>query len=132
MGLVILFLTIAGVAGLLVFDKVYEFTSAASEILPGFTTENNEPSKVVYEPGKPLPRWEGIERVNVLVMGIDQREHEQGPWRTDTMLVLTIDPVTMSGGMLSIPRDLWVPTIWVFPSTITCASTLSPLSNWWT
>jgi LCP family protein required for cell wall assembly len=25
------------------------------------------------------------------------------------MLVLTIDPVTMSGGMLSIPRDLWVP-----------------------
>ena len=108
-GLVILFLTIAGVAGLLVFDKVYEFTSSASEILPSLTTEGNEPSEVVYEPGKPLPRWEGNERVNVLVMGIDQREHEQGPWRTDTMLVLTIDPVTMSGGMLSIPRDLWVP-----------------------
>ena len=108
-GLVILFVTIAGVAGLLVFDKVYEFTSAASEMLPGFTIENSEPSEVVYEPGKPLPRWEGTERVNVLIMGIDQREHEQGPWRTDTMLVLTIDPVTMSGGMLSIPRDLWVP-----------------------
>jgi LCP family protein required for cell wall assembly len=42
-------------------------------------------------------------------MGIDQREFEQGPWRTDTMLVLTIDPVTMNAGALSIPRDLWVP-----------------------
>ncbi len=55
-----------------------------------------------------LPRWGGNERVNVLLMGIDQREGEEGPWRTDTMMVLTLDPVTMSAGMLSIPRDLWV------------------------
>ena len=100
---------IAGAAGLFVFDQVYDFTFA-SDILPNFTIgESDEPSEVVYEPGKPLPRWEGTERINVLVMGIDQRENEQGPWRTDTMLVLTLDPVSMSGGMLSIPRDLWVP-----------------------
>ncbi len=108
-GLAVSFILIAGAAGLFVFDRVYEFTFA-SDILPDFTIGgHSEPSDVVYEPGKPLPRWEGTERVNILVMGIDQREHEQGPWRTDTMLVLTIDPVTMSGGMLSIPRDLWVP-----------------------
>lgn len=109
-GLILLFLTIAGLAGLFVFDQVRKFI-AASDILPSFTIEhhNDETGGVVYEPGKPLPRWEGTERVNVLVMGIDQREQEQGPWRTDTMLVLTIDPVTLSGGMLSIPRDLWVP-----------------------
>ena len=108
-GLVLTFLIIAGVAGLLVFDQVRQFI-AASDMLPDFTVETDvETIGVAYEPGKPLPRWEGTERVNVLVMGIDQREHEQGPWRTDTMLVLTIDPVTMSGGMLSIPRDLWVP-----------------------
>jgi LCP family protein required for cell wall assembly len=107
-GLVLLFLMIAATAGLFVFDQVRQFI-AASDVLPDFTIEHNETDGVVYEPGKPLPRWEGTERVNVVVMGIDQREHEQGPWRTDTMLVLTIDPVTMSGGMLSIPRDLWVP-----------------------
>jgi LCP family protein required for cell wall assembly len=106
--LILLFLIVAGAVGLVVFDRVYDFTYA-SDILPDFTIENGEPSEVVYDPGKPLPRWEGTERVNILVMGIDQREHEQGPWRTDTMLVLTIDPVTKSGGMLSIPRDLWVP-----------------------
>ncbi len=109
-GLILLFLVIAGLAGLFVFDQVRQFI-AASDILPNFTIEHNdnETGGVVYEPGKPLPRWEGTERVNVLVMGIDQREQEQGPWRTDTMLVLTIDPVTLTGGMLSIPRDLWVP-----------------------
>jgi LCP family protein required for cell wall assembly len=42
------------------------------------------------------------------MMGIDQREGEEGPWRTDTVLLLTLDPVTVSAGMLSIPRDLWV------------------------
>jgi LCP family protein required for cell wall assembly len=71
------------------------------------------PPLVTSEPGvTPVPqelaRWSGHERVNVLLLGIDEREHEEGPWRTDTMMVLTLDPVTMSAGMLSIPRDLWV------------------------
>lgn len=48
------------------------------------------------------------ERVNVLLLGIDQRENEQGPWRTDTMILVSIDPSTKSTSMLSIPRDLWV------------------------
>lgn len=53
--------------------------------------------------------WGGKERVNVLLMGIDQRQGETDPgYRTDTMMVLTLDPVTLSAGMLSVPRDLWV------------------------
>ncbi|HXF70755.1 MAG TPA: LCP family protein [Thermoflexus sp.] len=55
-----------------------------------------------------LPEWTGKERVNILVLGIDQREGEPGPWRTDTIMVVTIDPVGLSAGVLSIPRDLWV------------------------
>lgn len=48
------------------------------------------------------------ERVNVLLLGIDQREDDPGPWRTDTMILLSIDMATQSAAMLSIPRDLWV------------------------
>ncbi len=48
------------------------------------------------------------ERVNILVLGVDKRAREQGPSRTDTMIVLTIDPQGKTAGMLSIPRDLWV------------------------
>jgi len=107
-GLIVAFLVVSAVAGFFVFDQVRRFI-ASSQILPDFTIESQEPEQVTYDAGQPLPRWEGTDRVNVLAMGIDQREHEQGPWRTDTLLVLTIDPVTMSAGMLSIPRDLWVP-----------------------
>jgi LCP family protein required for cell wall assembly len=55
--------------------------------------------------------WNGKERLNILLMGIDQRETNETEriFRTDTMLVLTIDPASMQAGMLSIPRDLWVP-----------------------
>lgn len=59
--------------------------------------------------GEPLPDWREKERVNILLLGIDEREDQYGPWRTDTMIVLTIDPENNTAGMLSIPRDLWVP-----------------------
>ncbi len=59
--------------------------------------------------GEPLPDWQKKERVNILLLGIDEREDQYGPWRTDTMIVLTIDPENNTAGILSIPRDLWVP-----------------------
>jgi LCP family protein required for cell wall assembly len=49
------------------------------------------------------------ERVNILLLGIDKRANEKGPSRTDTMIVVTIDPRSKTAAMLSIPRDLWVP-----------------------
>jgi LCP family protein required for cell wall assembly len=54
--------------------------------------------------------WDGTERVTILLMGLDFRdwERDEGPPRTDTMVLLTIDPITKTAGMLSIPRDLWV------------------------
>lgn len=54
------------------------------------------------------PRWNGKQRVNILILGVDQRPGERGPWRTDTMIVVSVDPVSKSVGVLSIPRDLWV------------------------
>lgn len=63
----------------------------------GVGTEHNE-----------YPHWNGQERVNILILGVDQRPGERGPWRTDTMIVVSVDPVSKSAGMLSIPRDLWI------------------------
>ena len=62
-------------------------------------------------PGAPTPQpWNGATRVNVLVMGLDYRDWStgQGPSRSDTMILFTVDPMSKSAGMLSIPRDLWV------------------------
>jgi LCP family protein required for cell wall assembly len=63
------------------------------------------------EPGEANPQATpdiAQERVNILLLGTDQRDGEQGPSRTDTMIVITVDPQTKTAGMLSIPRDLWV------------------------
>jgi len=59
-------------------------------------------------PDKELPNLEKKERVTILLLGIDRRDKENGPCRTDTMIVVTIDPVAKKAAMLSIPRDLWV------------------------
>jgi polyisoprenyl-teichoic acid--peptidoglycan teichoic acid transferase len=57
-----------------------------------------------------LDPWDGASRVTALVMGLDYRDWEagEGAPRTDTMILLTIDPLSKTAGMLNIPRDLWV------------------------
>jgi LCP family protein required for cell wall assembly len=62
-------------------------------------------------PDEPQPAAEPLppDQVNVLLVGIDRREGEQGPWRTDTMILFSLDPISKTASMLSIPRDLWVP-----------------------
>jgi polyisoprenyl-teichoic acid--peptidoglycan teichoic acid transferase len=56
------------------------------------------------------PAWDGASRINVLVIGLDYRDWTEGDGapRSDTMILLTIDPLTKTAGMLSIPRDMWV------------------------
>ncbi len=55
-----------------------------------------------------VPDPERLDRVNILLLGVDQRPSQNGSTRTDTMILLTVDPTTKTAGMLSIPRDLWV------------------------
>ena len=93
--------------GLFVFTHVRRMV-AASEVLPSFTGGNQPSPNVGYEAGTTLPTWTGTDRITILLMGIDEREQEEGPWRTDSMMIVTLDPVTMKAGVLSIPRDIWV------------------------
>lgn len=53
--------------------------------------------------------WNGTDRVTILMMGIDQRQGETDTaYRTDSMMLVTVDPVGRTAGILSIPRDLYV------------------------
>ncbi|MCA9936578.1 MAG: LCP family protein [Ardenticatenaceae bacterium] len=52
--------------------------------------------------------WEGEERISILLLGVDRRCDEEGPTHSDSLMLLTIDPVSLSAAVLSIPRDLWV------------------------
>jgi LCP family protein required for cell wall assembly len=51
----------------------------------------------------------GVGRTNILFLGIDRRDGTGWACRTDTILVVTVDPASRAAGILSIPRDLQVP-----------------------
>lgn len=73
---------------------------------PIATPSAEEPAPVVLP--VVLEPWTDTERVSLLLLGIDQRCEEEGPTHTDTMMVMSIEPVGKTITILSLPRDLWV------------------------
>ena len=54
------------------------------------------------------PAWSGKDRLNVLVLGIDSRGGPGDTQNTDTIIVLSLDPLNHTASMLSVPRDTLV------------------------
>jgi polyisoprenyl-teichoic acid--peptidoglycan teichoic acid transferase len=80
---------------------------SVTEVAPSDAT--NQP-QVTPNPLDGLPAWSDNRRFTLLLLGIDQRSgvDEPGGYRTDTMIVISVDPVRKTAGVLNIPRDLWV------------------------
>lgn len=55
-----------------------------------------------------LPDWDKKDPFNILLMGIDPRPSDTDPPRSDTIIVVHVDPGTKKVTMMSIPRDLLV------------------------
>jgi LCP family protein required for cell wall assembly len=72
---------------------------------PAPTLSVGEPTPTQVPTREP---WTGTDRVNVLLMGIDRRPGEPFVSRTDSMMLVSIDPVGHTASILSIPRDLYV------------------------
>ncbi len=69
------------------------------------------PADIALQPveGPTAEAWDGTSRITVLIMGLDYRDWEAGETpRTDTMMLFTLDPLSRTAGMLSVPRDMWV------------------------
>ena len=68
------------------------------------------PTPVIVPPDALPPAWDGASRINFLFIGLDYRDwvENEGPPRSDTMILFTVDPLSKTAGMLSIPRDMWV------------------------
>ena len=67
------------------------------------------------------PAWTGTDRLNVLLLGIDSRDGSSSTENTDTMIVLSLDPVNKTAAMLSIPRDVYIDRPGVFTDKINAA-----------
>ncbi len=73
----------------------------------GIATPEIGSGGVVYEPPLAPPPEDG--RINVLLLGIDRRGGTKWNHLTDTIIIVTVDPVNKTAGMMSIPRDLQLP-----------------------
>jgi LCP family protein required for cell wall assembly len=53
--------------------------------------------------------WDGVSRVTILILGLDYRDWKADDTpHSDTMILVTLDPLSDTMGMFSIPRDMWV------------------------
>src|SRR5437667_510256 len=50
-------------------------------------------------------RWGNT--LNVILLGSDHRG-KASDWRTDTMIVVMVDPASRQAAAISLPRDMWV------------------------
>ncbi|MBN1535658.1 MAG: LCP family protein [Anaerolineales bacterium] len=108
------YLTFIAVRDFVTSWEMTDLPGIAIDITPTPSTEegvltNAETPLQSAEGPTPQP-WDGASRVTLLVMGLDYRDWQagEGPPRTDTMILFTIDPLAQTAGMLSVPRDLWV------------------------
>lgn len=144
-GLVAAFLVFVGVSSYLVFDTVRRVTVESGQVIqptalpPAPTLDMTmDPTAIPVTPTEgptPTPTLEFApredpERVTVLLLGVDQREIEEGPWRTDTIILFSFDPVRNTISMLSIPRDLWVSIPGYEPSRINNANYFGDATNY--
>lgn len=90
--------------GLNPFSPVARATQANQPLPPEIPTATQPIPEAT-----PVP-WDGNSRVTILLMGLDYRDWQAGLGapRSDTMMLLSVDPISKSVSMLSIPRDLWV------------------------
>lgn len=90
----------------------YYFTSVINELQdlnkdgedsPFYNVENVD-QEITPDP----PKWEGKEPVNILLMGVDARGLSKGEVpRSDTMLVVSLNPVSKKISLFSLLRDTY-------------------------
>lgn len=75
----------------------------AGQISSGIKNPASGPGIATPEP------WDGKSRVTILLLGLDYNDWRAGETpHSDTMILLSVDPITKTASMLSLPRDLWV------------------------
>ena len=86
--------------------------------------------------GTPLPAqatappWNGTDRLNILLIGTDQRP-AQGTFNTDTLIVVSIDPASKQVALFSLPRDSVGVPVPPGPSQAVWGSTYQGKINSW-
>jgi LCP family protein required for cell wall assembly len=92
-----------------IFDPNRDCTATGSPAPSGQADASDSPDVSISLPpeGSALPNasappWNGRDRLNILLIGADE---QAGGHNTDTLIVVSIDPVSKQVAMFSLPRD---------------------------
>ena len=116
--LLIVFIILALITSVVAYRFVSQFTTGMTildlpgapilEALTGQNKDNGPPLSGDNPISTPEP-WDGNSRVTLLILGLDYNDWRSGETpHSDTMILLSLDPITKTASMLSLPRDLWV------------------------
>jgi LCP family protein required for cell wall assembly len=97
--LLILLVTVIG--GILLWSRVSDFNARVSTA--------SATSSALWGP------LGGEERVNIALLGYGGREHHGGNFLSDSIQVMSIDPVADTTTVIPIPRDFWVEGLAAMP-----------------
>lgn len=88
----------------------YAFLNFANNIQKSDSTKFGGllPKQVGLTDNNAPPKWEGKERVNILILGGDSRGGNNGVGRSDSIMIASIDPMTKKMHLFSILRDTYV------------------------
>ena len=78
-----------------------------------------------------LPPWNGTDRLNVLLVGSDQRPGDSS-FNTDTMIVVSIDPKTKQIAMFQLPRDSVGVPVPANARSLWGSTYQGKINSWWT
>lgn len=95
-------LLVCGLAILRVWSAVHAISPRAQpqDLLALVQAKNDQPGSVGW-------KIKHDERINILLLGYGGPGHD-GPYLTDSIMVLSIRPAMREAMMVSLPRDLWV------------------------
>lgn len=102
-------LTLAlAVTGVLVYYgySIVHFANSISTASGNDSSSTTDGDGNTGTPTTPIPKWEGSERVNILLLGGDSRGDDAG--RSDSIMVASIDPVSKRAHLFSVLRDTYV------------------------
>ena len=80
-------------------EMLYPLVIKIIESIPDETKPKEQP--------KPASELANQDVINILLLGIDRRSRSEG-YRTDIMILLSIDKKDKTVVLTSVPRDLWV------------------------
>ena len=87
----------------LLLTVIFAVSFAGGRFIAGFGASDSSPTLQASTNSEELP----VERLNVLLLGVDARPGEKDA-RTDSMILVSIDRATRKIALVSIPRDTLV------------------------